>query len=326
MITAAFLLAAGLSVAGATSASAVNIADQSTVALIAMPSTMAGGGPCSARQAISTPTRVRTLPDGENGEFDAATTNTFIWNSTHQAAFDVIAARAETTRTTFTPATGTSYTLYQLKEGSTSAFYFCHAGQVDLLINGADSITGWVVAGSIFFTAGEASGAISGPTTEQIAAVQAAIAAAIVKAKTTLHGSLQGDKPGTLDQYRAADYKVNNDKVVEKVNAAVLKLPLADRENAEKIAAIIKVENFVDLASTAATQKRVTSKALVELGLVAADNPNKTTIANALKKSDATSLNSIEKIQEVIKAELGAVKERKDLLAQIRAKIAARKK
>jgi hypothetical protein len=141
-----------------------------------------------------------------------------------------------------------------------------------------------------------------------------------------LHGTLQGDKPGTLDQYRAADYKVNNDKVVTKVNAAVLKLPLADRENVEKIAAIIKVENFVDLVSTPATQKRVTSKALVELGLVAVDNPNKTTIANALKKADAASLNSIEKIQEAIKAELAAVKERKDLLAEIKARIAARKK
>ena len=168
-------------------------------------------------------------------------------------------------------------------------------------------------------------------TPEQIAAAAAAqaaalLAAAIVKAKTTLHGTLQGDKPGTLDQYRAADYKVNNDKVVTKVNAAVLKLPLADRENVEKIAAIIKVENFVDLVSTPATQKRVTSKALVELGLVAVDNPNKTTIANALKKADAASLNSIEKIQEAIKAELAAVKERKDLLAEIKARIAARKK
>lgn len=170
----------------------------------------------------------------------------------------------------------------------------------------------------------------SQPTAQEIAAaqaaIQAAIVAAIVKAKTTLHGTLQGDKPGTLDQYRAADYKVNNEKVVAKVNAEVLKLPLADRENVEKIAAIIKVENFVDLVSTPATQKRVTSKALVELGLFAADNPNKTTIANALKKAEAASLSSIEKIQEAIKAELAAVKERKDRLAEIKAKIAGRNK
>ena len=178
----------------------------------------------------------------------------------------------------------------------------------------------------VSITVGSGSSSPTAPTAQQLAAIQAAIQAAIVKAKTTLHGTLQGDKPGTLDQYRAADYKVNNDKVVEKVNAAVLKLPLADREKAEKIAAIIKVENFVDLVSTPATQKRVSSKALVELGLVAADNPNKTTIANALKKADAATLDSIEKIQEAIKAELAAVKERKDLLAQIKAKIAARKK
>ncbi len=329
VITAAVLLSSGLSVVGATSASAANIADGSSVSLIAMDPTMTNypATSCSNRQAISTPTRVRTLADGENGEFDSATTNTFVWNSTHQAAFDVIVARSGTTRTTFTPASGTSYTFYQLKEGSTTAFYFCHAGQMDLLINGADSITGWAVGGNIFFTAGESSGVISsGISAEQMAIMQAAIAAAIAKAKTTLHGTLQGDKPGTLEQYRAADYKVNNERVVAKVNAAALKLPLADRESAEKIAAIVKVENFVDLVSTPATQKNVTPKSLIDLGLVAASNPNKTSVALALKNGDAASLNSLEKIQEAIKAELASIQARKDRLAAIKTKIAARNK
>lgn len=325
MLTAAFLLAAGLSVLGASSAVAANIADNSTVALISMDPTMTNyvASGCSNRQAISTPTRVRTLPDGENGEFDSATTNTFVWNSTHQSAFDVILARSGTTRTTFTPVAGTSYTFYQLKEGSTTAFYFCHAGQVDLLINGTDSITGWAVAGSIIFTSGDSSGVVSsGPTAEQIAAIQAAIA----QAKVTLVELFKTDKPGTFQQYRSADYIVNNEKVVEKVNTAILKLSIADRSDASKIAAIVNLENFIDLVSTPETQKYVTGQKLVELGLVEKTSKNKASIANKLKKADAASVNTIEKIQEAIAAELKLIAARADRTAAIKAKIAERNK
>jgi hypothetical protein len=251
MTTAAFLLAVGLSVAGAGAANAADIADGSTVALVAMSSTMAGGGNCSPRQAISTPTRVRTLPDGENGEFDSATTNTFVWNSTNQAAFDVILARAGTTRTTFTPVSGSAYTFYQLREGSTSAFYFCHAGQVDLLVNGTNSITGWAVAGSIFFTGGSAP-APSTPTltaaeiaAAAAAAVRAAEAAAaairaaeIATAQTALSTILKSDKAGTLSEYRAANINVTTAASLTRLNAEVLKLSGSDRTDFAKIKAL----------------------------------------------------------------------------------------
>ena len=157
-------------------------------------------------------------------------------------------------------------------------------------------------------------------------AIELALQAAIAKAKLTLHENLQGNKPGTFEEYKAAEYMVNNQRVVAKVNAAVLMLALADRENVEKIAAIIKVENFVDLVSTPATQKYVTSKNLVDLGLIAASNPNKTTVALALKNGNVASLNTIEKIQDAIKAELVSIQARKDRLASIKAKIAARNK
>jgi hypothetical protein len=209
-----------------------------------------------------------------------------------------------------------------LKQGSTTANYFCHAGQVELLVNGSDVITVWVVSPAVFLTAGESASVSSGPTAEQIAAIQAAIA----QAKVTLVELFKTDKPGTFQQYRSADYIVNNEKVVEKVNAAILKLSIADRSDASKIAAIVNLENFIDLVSTPETQKYVTGQKLVQLGLVEKTSKNKASIANKLKKIDAASLNTIEKIQEAIAAELKLFAARADRTAAIKAKIAERNK
>lgn len=149
---------------------------------------------------------------------------------------------------------------------------------------------------------------------------------AIAQAKVILIDLLKVDKPGTLQQYRAANYIVNNEKVVEKVNASVLKLAIEDRSNATKIEAIVKLENFIDQVSTPLTQKTVNSQDLVELGLVEKTSKNKASIANKLKKIDAASLNTIEKIQEAIAAELKVFAARADRTAAIKAKIAERNK
>jgi hypothetical protein len=318
MLTAAFLLAAGLSVLGASSAFAANIADNSTVALQSADPTLA---PCGqgGYLNIGSDTRIRTWTSGDNAyDFSSITTGSFVWDSSAQTAYNSVLNRVNTTRTTFTPVTGTTYTFYRLKQGSTTANYFCHAGQVELLVNGSDVITVWVVSPAVFLTAGESARVSSGPTAEQIAA--------IAQAKVALVELLKTDKPGTFQQYRSADYIVKNEKVVEKVNAAILKLSIADRSDVSKIAAIVNLENFIDLVSTPETQKYVTGQKLVQLGLVEKTSKNKVSIANKLKKADAASVNTIEKIQEAIAAELKVFAARADRTAAIKAKIAERNK
>ena len=86
------------------------------------------------------------------------------------------------------------------------------------------------------------------------------------------------------------------------------------------------MENFIDLVSTPETQKYVTGQKLVQLGLVEKTSKNKVSIANKLKKADAASVNTIEKIQEAIAAELKLFAARADRTAAIKAKIAERNK
>ena len=205
-------------------------------------------------------------------------------------------------------------------------YYFDQVEEIQLLFRG--SLTAWVliVGPNSFVVAADSSGISSGPSAAELAAIQAAIQAAIAQAKAVLTELFNSGKPGTFQQYRSAEYIVNNEKVVEKVNAAVLKLDVADRSDASKIAAIVNLENFIDLVSTPETQKYVTGQKLVELGLVEKTSKNKASITRMLKKADAASVNTIEKIQEAIAAELKVFAARADRTAAIKAKIAARNK
>lgn len=204
-------------------------------------------------------------------------------------------------------------------------YYFDEVDEIQLLFRG--SLTAWVliVGPNSFVVAADSSGS-SGPSAAELAAIQAAIQAAIEQAKAALTELFNSGKPASFQQYRSADYKVNNEKVVEKVNAAVLNLEVADRSDASKIAAIVNLENFIDLVSTPETQKYVTGQKLVQLGLVEKTSKNKASIANKLKKADAASVNTIEKIQEAIAAELKLIAARADRTAAIKAKIAERNK
>ena len=326
-VLVAAILAIGLSVATATPSSAITISDGSTVSLVSMDSTMSSNGiGCTQRTLISTTTRVRNWTTGDNLDFGFVTTASFVWDSTHDTAYTTVLNRSGTTRTNFTPVTGTTYTFYRLKEGSTSANYFCHAGQVDLLINGTDAITGWVVSPTTFFTSGGSAG--SSNDAAQAAALEAERLrqVAIAAAKVVLQGVLKGDKPGTLAQYKEADFTITSEAALARVNAALLKLPADLRVKNEEIAKVVKVENLVDQISTSATQKNVTVTQLISTGFLAKENGHKSILTYLLKNRDASTLGSKENIAAVIAAETEAIKERAARLAAIKAKIAARNK
>lgn len=329
-MTAAFLLAAGLSVFSAESANAVSIADNSTVSLVSMDASMRSCGNTGSDTAISSTTRVRSFTTGDNFDFSAVTTASFVWNSTRQSEYNTILNRGGTTRTTFSPTIGTTYTFYRLKEGSTSAKYFCHAGQVDLLINGTDAITGWVVSNYTFFTAGESSGSSSpqqGAQQDVTAAANSAayLASVIAKAKAALSTQFSSNKAATAQQFLDAGFGVLNAAVAEKVSAAILKLPVADREKSEKINEIINLENFIDRVAVLGTRTSVTSNDLVSRGLLPADSVNKYSIVQGLANYPDGSLNSMEKIAAAIKAEVDKAGARKAKTEAIKAKIAARR-
>jgi hypothetical protein len=167
--------------------------------------------------------------------------------------------------------------------------------------------------------------ASSSLTQQQIAAQQAAEAArleAIAKAKNSLHELLTDGKPGSLAMFINAGYIVANDKTAQRVNDSLLKLPIVDRTNVEKIKYVVKSENFINQVSNKDSQKSITSNQLIEFGFITGSNPNKYSILSALKKADPLTLTSLEKVQAVVSAKIAALKAGPTRSAAIKAKIA----
>jgi hypothetical protein len=222
--------------------------------------------------------------------------------------------------TNFIYNSGTTYSAWCVGP-TVSPYYFSSVDEIQLSFAGG--LTGWalVTGPNTFIIAGESSGSSQSP-----AAAEAARQAAIAVAKVELFSLLKGGKTGTLNQYLAADLYVINEKTAERVNAAVLKLAAADRENIDKVKSIIKVENFIEQVSTATLQKSITALQVVELKLIPADSRNKASVTSAIEKAPAGSLTSMASVQAVVDAHLAAIKARKDRTAAIKAKIAAANK
>ena len=172
-------------------------------------------------------------------------------------------------------------------------------------------------------------------TAEQIAAAATLAAAieaervrqaAIAAAKVVLQGLLKGDKPGTIAQYREADFVVSSEAALARINAALLTLSADLRVKNEEIAKVVKVENLVDQISTTATQKQVTVTQLISTGFLAKENNNKSILTYLLKNREASTLGTKESIAAVIAEETEAIKARAARLIAIKAKIAARNK
>lgn len=325
-VLTAVILVIGFSIATAAPSSAITISDGSTVSFVSADAQLTGGGGCTGITQISGSTRVRNWTIGDNFDFSAVTTASFVWDSTHTATYTQVLNRSGTTRTNFTPVIGTSYTFYRLKEGSTSASYFCRAGQVELLINGTDAITGWVVSPTTFFTSGGSTG--SSDAAAQAAALEAERLRqiAIAAARVVLHGLLKDGKSATLAQYRDADFLIRSEVALIRVNADLLKMSADLRVKNEEIAKVVKVENLVDQISTTATQKNVTVTQLISTGFLAKENNNKSILTYLLKNREASTLGTKESIAAVIAEETEAIKARAARLIAIKAKIAARNK
>jgi hypothetical protein len=154
----------------------------------------------------------------------------------------------------------------------------------------------------------------------------ALLAAAIAKAKVVLTTQFSANKPATVDQFLDAGYGVRNNNVAAKVSAAILKLPVADRENAQKVNEIINLENFIDRVAVTDTRSTVKSTELISRGLLPVDSTKKHSVVQGLASYPDGSLNSMEKIEAAIKEQIFKAEAPKRRTAEIRAKIAARKK
>ena len=130
----------------------------------------------------------------------------------------------------------------------------------------------------------------------------------------------------TLSTYAKYEVVGVTERILPTINAKVLELPAALRVDAKAIQDLVKIESFVDRVANTETRGGVTSVSLIERGLLPADTPYKHSVRSGLGLYPEGSLNTMEKIEAAIKAELLKAGARKAQTAEIRARIAARNK
>jgi hypothetical protein len=214
-------------------------------------------------------------------------------------------------------------------------YYFKGVDEIQLTFPGG--VTAWalIIGPNAFIVAGESTGSTEvdsgGDASEaEVALVEAETAArraiALAKAKTDLNTLFTTNTSANLQQFLDAGYGVRNSIVAANASAAILKLPVADRDNSDKINQIIKVENFIDRVSVSDTRSSVKSSELISFGLLPADSAYKHSVVQGLASYPEGSLNTMAKIESAIKEQIEKAEAPKRLLAEIKARIAARKR
>jgi hypothetical protein len=116
------------------------------------------------------------------------------------------------------------------------------------------------------------------------------------------------------------------ERILPVINAKVLELPAALRADVKAMQELVKVESFVDRVANPATRSTVSAAVLVSRGLLTAENPRRHSIVNGLSRYPEGSLNTMAKIEAAIKEQIFIAEAPKRRLAEIKARMAARKK
>jgi hypothetical protein len=116
------------------------------------------------------------------------------------------------------------------------------------------------------------------------------------------------------------------ERILPVINAKVLELPAALRADVKAMQELVKVESFVDRVANPATRSSVSAAVLVSRGLLNAENPRRHSIVNGLARYPEGSLNTMAKIEAAIKEQIFIAEAPKRRLAEIKARMAARKK
>jgi enamine deaminase RidA (YjgF/YER057c/UK114 family) len=116
------------------------------------------------------------------------------------------------------------------------------------------------------------------------------------------------------------------ERILPVINAKVLELPAALRADVKAMQELVKVESFVDRVANPATRSTVSAAVLVSRGLLTAEYPRRHSIVNGLARYPEGSLNTMAKIEAAIKEQIFIAEAPKRRLAEIKARMAARKK
>lgn len=130
----------------------------------------------------------------------------------------------------------------------------------------------------------------------------------------------------SVSTYVKYGYTGVTERTLVAVNAQVLVLPLVKRANLTSIQAIATNEALIDRIANPATRSSVTATVLVSNGLLAADSGYRYSVISGLGGYSEESLNTRAKIDAAIKELLVKAQAPKNRTAEIKAKIAARRR
>ena len=130
----------------------------------------------------------------------------------------------------------------------------------------------------------------------------------------------------TLATYSIYGVTGVTERILAVVNAKVLELPAALRADIKAMQELVNAESFIDRVANPATRSSVSAATLVTKGLLPADSPYKFSVVQGLASYPEGSLNSMAKIEAAVKEQIEKAEAPKRRLAQIKAKIAARRK
>jgi hypothetical protein len=128
------------------------------------------------------------------------------------------------------------------------------------------------------------------------------------------------DRP-TVDTYNLHGIPGMTVRILSSVNDAILLIPSTKKTDLSVIKGIVLKYATIDQISNPLTKKSVTADQLIRIGLISAENKNKTTILNALKRAPSNQIDTYEKLQKATASEMALIKARADRLAAIKLKI-----
>jgi hypothetical protein len=116
------------------------------------------------------------------------------------------------------------------------------------------------------------------------------------------------------------------DRLLAVMNAKILELPADKRLDIKAMQELVKVESFVDRVANPVTRSTVSSVVLVSRGLLVAEYPRRHSVVQGLASYPEGSLNTMAKIEAAIAEQIFKAEAPKRRLAEIKARIAARKR
>jgi hypothetical protein len=168
---------------------------------------------------------------------------------------------------------------------------------------------------------------VSSSNSDSASSAAAAAAAAIVQREAEIRTAraeivevFKSSKTATAESFAQAEIRGITKSNIDDVNAEIALLPVDSRTSLNEIVKIARKYEVIGVLASDLIE-RATPNLLVEIGLVPAENKNKTEILRAVRGLSAENRSSYASIKSAIAQEMIRIQMRKDRLAAILARI-----